>query len=162
MEQICKKTPMRKWLWLLAVPVFWYGMMAAHELGHVVSTVVNGGTIDAVNLVPWAISQTMRHGSSAPIVDIWAGALVGSVLPVFLWVTTLRLAHIRLCLGLFAGFCCLANGIYFGLGWLDEAGDTGELLALDFPVWPMVVFGVLAIAAGLAIWHSEIERARAT
>ncbi|MDA3971353.1 MAG: hypothetical protein PF442_08375 [Desulfobulbaceae bacterium] len=135
-------------------------MMAFHELGHVVSTLANGGTIDEVKLVPWAFSYTMRHGSALPVVDIWAGALTGTLIPLIIWLSTLRFDRLRLLAGLFAGFCCVVNGIYFGIGWLDNVGDTGELLALDFPVWPMIVFGVVAICGGFWLWHVEVERAK--
>ena len=66
-----------RWHWAILVFVGWYGMMAMHELGHIVSASINGAIIERVELVPWAFSQTVRYGSKHPVIDVWAGAVVG-------------------------------------------------------------------------------------
>ena len=54
----------------------------------------------------------------------------------------------------FAGFCLLANGVYIGVGWLWRAGDTGDMIRLGTPPWVMIAFGIVAVAVGLASWHT--------
>jgi hypothetical protein len=56
-------------------------------------------------------------------------------------------------LQLFAGFCLIANGVYLGVGWIDNAGDAGDLLRRGTPVWVLVGFGLLASGGGLYLWH---------
>lgn len=51
------------------------------------------------------------------------------------------------------GFCLLANGVYLGLGWIDRIGDAGDILREGGAVWQMVLFGVVASALGLLVWH---------
>jgi len=137
--------------------LFWWGMMACHEAGHIVSTVVNGGTIHQVILVPWRISETIRYDSAHPIVDVWAGPIAGILIPGLIAICVWKWKRPRRVATLFWGFCLLANGVYFGAGWLFESGDTGELIEFGFPIWPMVLFGSNAIVLGLAMWHVELE-----
>ena len=79
-----------RWWSILVVAGWWWLMMAIHELGHVLGCLVSGATIDAVVLWPWTISETVRSGSSAPLLDTWAGPIVGAVLPVLLWLAVHR------------------------------------------------------------------------
>ncbi len=55
--------------------------MVVHELGHVLGCLASGARIEAVVLWPWRISQTVRSDSSTPLVDTWAGPVLGALLP---------------------------------------------------------------------------------
>ena len=145
---------------------WWWLMMAVHELGHVLGCLFTGATIEAVILWPWTISQTVRSGSAAPLVDTWSGPIVGAVLPVLIWLAFRRWRHVSW-IGGWAGFCLVANGVYLGVGWIDAVGDAGDLLHLGMPTWVLGVVGGLGLAAGLWVWHVVVlslrpERSAAT
>jgi hypothetical protein len=137
-------------------------MMAIHELGHVLSTKINGGTIDYVELRPWLLSQTERHGSTHELVDVWAGPLFGSIAPVLIWlVLRSRSEILKFYTGFWAGFCLIINGLYLALGWWGgEANDSGELLKGGTPLAILIGLGLLMAASGLYGIHVLLERER--
>src|SRR5262245_57967645 len=98
----------------------WLGMQAVHELGHVAGAWVTGGRVERVVLHPLTISRTDLADNPRPLFVVWAGPVVGVVLPVLLWllagVARLPGAFV---LRFFAGFCLLANGLYIGVGSFD-------------------------------------------
>lgn len=57
-----------------------------------------------------------------------------------------------------AGFCLIANGAYIGVGAFDPVGDAKELVALGVSRWVLFGYGVVALGAGLWIWHRCSER----
>ena len=134
----------------------WWPMQVVHEAGHVAGCWWSGAHIEQVKLWPWTFSETVRSGSAHPLIDTWAGPLVGAVLP---WAACLlaRRAprHVRRALGVFAGYGLVANGCYLGLGWLVKAGDAGDLLRLGVSPLALSAFGLAATAAGLWWWHRE-------
>ena len=70
----------------------WLAMQAVHELGHVLGAITTGGHVTKVVLHPCTISRTDVHPNPHPLFVVWAGPLVGSVLPVlaFLLARALR------------------------------------------------------------------------
>ena len=145
--------PMR----ILTVMAWWWLMMAVHELGHVLGCMVPGARIEAVILWPWTISETVRSGSHAPLVDTWAGPLLGMALPLLIWLTCHRRPRSGAWLGGWAGFCLVANGVYLGAGWIDAIGDAGDLLRLGMPWWSLLVVGIVAVGGGILLWHRLLE-----
>lgn len=137
----------------LCILVGWWPMMACHELGHIVAAWHGGGTIESVELRPWQISQTVRHGSTHPELDIWAGPLTGMVLPLLIWLTVRRRPLLAQPLRWFAGLCLIGNGLYLSAGTLGPDGDLAELAALQAPLWPALVVGICATLLGLWLWH---------
>ena len=96
-----------------AVGFSWLGMMAVHELGHVLHLVMTGGTVDYVVLHPLAISYTHPGENPHPLAVAWGGAIWGCVLSVVAFVVVRWLARPWAYLAaFFAGFCLLANGAY--------------------------------------------------
>lgn len=63
------------------LPLCWLGMMAVHELGHVLVVLATGGTITAVVLHPLTISRTDVSINPRPLLVVWAGPLLGVLLP---------------------------------------------------------------------------------
>lgn len=53
----------------------------------------------------------------------------------------------------FAGFCCLTNGAYLGVGVFDRVGDADEILKAGTPPWMLILFGLIASLSGMATWH---------
>jgi hypothetical protein len=149
----------RTWQVLLVatfLPLCWFGMMAVHELGHVTGLWATGGRVAKVVLHPLTISRTDPGLDPQPLVVVWAGPLVGSLLPVVA-VALARLARLpgTHFLRFFAGFCLIANGCYIGVGVFDPVGDARELLRLGAPAWQLGLFGVVAVPTGLYPWHGQ-------
>ena len=133
-----KTTPNTHQLLLIGtfLPLCWLGMMAVHELGHVVGAVVTGGTVERVVLHPLAISRTDVSPNPNPVLVVWAGPLVGVLLPLALLVIfkvgRVSLAYLS---QFFAGFCLIANGAYIGVGSFARIGDAGDMLRHGSPRW---------------------------
>lgn len=136
------------------VALCWLGMMAVHELGHVIGAVVTGGTVQRCVLHPLTISRTDVSPNPYPGIVVWLGPLVGCGLPLVLWaVVPRRLAAVRLAAQFFAGFCLIANGAYIGVGWVDRVGDTGEMLRHGTPAGCLWALAGVTVPAGLYLWH---------
>ena len=113
------------------LPLWWLGMMAVHELGHVTAALNSGGTVDTVVLHPLTLSRTDVSVNLRPLLVVWAGALVGVLLPLAL------LTLVQLCkmscvyfVRFFDGFCLIANGAYIGAGSFQRIGDAGDMLLI--------------------------------
>jgi hypothetical protein len=140
---------------IMALVLFsWLTMQAVHELGHIAGTLVTGGRVEKVVLYPTVISRTDWTGSRNPLIVVWAGPLVGSLLPVVMWgiAAALRLTAIYL-VQFFAGFCLIANGAYIGAGSFYRVGDAGDLLRYGASAWQLWLFGASACTAGLWLWN---------
>lgn len=137
----------------------WLGMMLVHETGHVVGGISSGGTVRRVVWHPTVISRTDVQPNPHPLIEVWAGPLFGSVLPVgvafVLSMLRLRTAYL---FWAFAGFCLIANGAYIGVGSIKPIGDAEELLLDGMSRWPLAAFGVFAVASGMWIWHRVSPR----
>ncbi len=136
--------------------VSWLGMMGVHELGHVLGAWATGGRVQQVVWHPLVLSRTDVAADRSPGVTVWAGPIVGAVLPAVVYgvAAGLRWGAAPL-LGFFAGFCLIANGAYIGIGAFEGVADAGVMLVLGAPRWTLVVFGVVTTAAGFAVWRRE-------
>jgi hypothetical protein len=139
----------------LALYGAWLGMMATHELGHVVHAVASGGKVIDVSLPLIGFSQTIVHPNPREHFVVWGGPVWGAALPC-LACAVVRVVRTRMpaLLRFFAGFCLVANGVYVGVGWVWRAGDTGDMIRLGTPPWVMVAFGVACVVAGFGVWHA--------
>jgi hypothetical protein len=132
----------------------WLMMQVVHELGHVVAAVYTGGNVQTVVLHPLALSRTDVAPNPSPLVEVWAGPIVGCLIPlmiVSLW-TLLKIPRRHLP-GFFAGFCLVANGLYLSVGSFDRVGDAGQLMALGMSQWVLFLFGILTIPSGFYALH---------
>ena len=136
------------------VPLSWLLMQAVHELGHIVSTVTTGGTVTKVVLHPLTISRTDGVGSSHPSLVVWAGPVLGVVLPLALLAASkaakLKWAYL---VQFFAGTCLIANGAYIGAGSFGRIGDAGDLIRQGSPIWSLWLFGIVTVPLGLYLWN---------
>jgi len=138
----------------------WYVMMAIHEAGHVLAALLTAGRIEHIQLSPISLSQTHLSHNPQPLWVVWAGPIVGILLPIIAWLGITLWTKWRNPLRsagpitFVAGLCLIANGAYLGLGWIDRIGDAGDMLRLGTPVYLMITFGVLSTAGGLAMWHT--------
>ena len=134
----------------------WLGMQAAHESGHVVGSLLTGGKVAIVVLHPLTISHTEMIDNPHPLVVVWAGPLVGVMLPLILWglfaATGVPGAFVA---RFFAGFCLITNGAYLGAGSFLGVGDCREILRQGSPVWVLRVFGAVAVPMGFWLWSGQ-------
>jgi hypothetical protein len=139
----------------------WLGMQIVHELGHVLGAWATGGTVVHVELKPWTISRTGVSPNPQPLVEIWAGPVIGVLLPATLWLAA-RVARLSwdYLLRFFAGFCLVANGCYIGCGVFLPVGDAADILRLSPARWPLGLFGIVTVVSGLALWNGLGERFR--
>ena len=137
----------------------WLGMMLFHECGHVVGAVATGGTVRRVVWHPAVMSRTDVRPNPHPLIEVAAGPLFGSAVPVAI-ATAASLIRVRVAylLWVVAGFCLIANGAYIGVGAIRPIGDAAELAAHGMPRWPMAAFGLLGVAAGFSVWHRTSPR----
>ena len=132
----------------------WLAMQWVHEAGHVLAAIATGGEVERVVLHPLSISRTDLHSNPQPLVVTWAGPIFGILAPLAAWLiaSALRLPSAYL-FRFFAGFCCVANGLYIGLGSFDHVGDCGDLLKHGAAAWQLWLFGLVHTAAGFALWN---------
>ncbi len=138
----------------LTLLLAWLWMQIVHELGHCLGAWATGGTVSRVVLHPLAISRTDVAPNPRPLVVVWAGPLIGVLLPLVAGGLA-EAVHSRLAwlLRFFAGFCLLANGLYIGVGSFGGVGDAGDMLRQGSPPWTLWLFGFVAAPAGLALWN---------
>jgi hypothetical protein len=137
----------------------WLGMMLVHEGGHVIGAAITGGTVQRVVWHPAVISRTDVYPSPSPTVVLWAGPVVGVVVPACLAALALmlrmRLAYL---VAFFAGFCLIANGAYIGIGAFHPLGDAEEVRRMGFSPWTLGAFGVACTGSGFWIWDRISRR----
>ncbi|MCE9526010.1 MAG: M50 family metallopeptidase [Planctomycetales bacterium] len=134
----------------------WLGMQAVHELGHVCGAWLTGGKVKQVVLHPLTISRTDLAENPAPLTVVWAGPLIGVLLPLLLWLAaTIAKMPGNFVLRFFAGFCLIANGLYISLGSFGRIGDCGEMLRHGSAIWLLWLFGLVTVPAGVWLWHGQ-------
>jgi hypothetical protein len=132
----------------------WLAMQAVHELGHVLAAVVTGGQVTKVVLHPCTISRTDVSPNPAPLFVVWAGPVVGAILPLlaYLLARAARSPGVYL-FRFFAGFCLIANGLYIGVGSFQRVADAGDMLRHGSSRWQLIAFGLLTAPLGLYLWN---------
>jgi hypothetical protein len=150
-----------KYLWqgILIVATLlssWLGMQAIHELGHALAAWFSGASGVRVVLHPLTISRTDVVQNPHPLLVVWAGPVLGVLLPFAVWrIAAWRRLPGTFVLRFFAGFCLVANGAYVAFGSIDRVGDCGVMLKHGSPVWLLWLFGALTVPAGFWLWHGQ-------
>ena len=138
----------------LFIPFCWLAFMAVHELGHVVAGSCTGGIVTKVVLHPLAISRTDISPNPFPLLVVWAGPIVGTLLPLLIWGLVRKfIVPFDYLAQFFAGFCLIANGAYIAVGSFEGIGDAGDMLKHGSQNWQLWLFGLIAIPIGFLIWH---------
>lgn len=139
-------------LFVFTLLLSWLLMQIIHELGHMTAAWITGGRFVHVVLHPLAISRTDVKPNPHPLVVAWGGPVIGSGLPLTIWLLA-KIARQKIpFLQFFAGFCLVANGAYIGIGSFKRIGDCNELLRYGSPIWTLWLFGALATMLGLWLW----------
>jgi len=136
------------------IPFCWLAFMALHELGHVVAGLCTGGTVTKVVVHPLAISRTDVSPNPNPLAVVWAGPILGVLIPVLVWAAFKKFKIPGCYLArFFAGFCLIANGSYIAIGSFDKIGDAGDMLRNGSPNWSLWLFGIITVPIGFLMWH---------
>lgn len=134
----------------------WFAMQDVHEFGHVAAAWLTGGEVSRVVIHPLTISRTDLGRNPCPAFVVWAGPVVGCVLPLVGWGVAEAFGWSwKYLLRFFAGFCLIANGAYIGVGSFDGIGDAGVMLRNGSPTWLLWAFGAVAVPIGLVLWHKQ-------
>ena len=104
-----------------------------------------------------SLRSTLFPDSKYPLIDAWAGAIIGVIVPLLIFLILKKLNRQNYFISIFTGFCFLANGVYLGFAWVDKVGDTGEILRHGGNVISMILFGLITTSTGLFIWHQTLE-----
>ena len=133
-------------------------MQDVHEFGHVAAAWLTGGEVSQVVIHPLTISRTDLARNPDPLLVVWAGPVLGCVLPLVAWGLAEALGWSwTYLLRFFAGFWLIANGAYIGVGSFDRIGDAGGMLQHGSPIWSLWVFGLFTVPTGFALWHNQGE-----
>src|SRR5690349_1253605 len=105
--------PQRLLQLLLVASLLWFGwlvMTLIHECGHFIGALCTGGTVQRVVWHPVAFSRTDVDPNPHPLIEVWAGPVIGSLLPLLVasLTTAFRLRSSYL-FWVIAGFCLIAN-----------------------------------------------------
>jgi hypothetical protein len=134
--------------------VSWLAMQAVHEFGHVTGAWLTGGHVEKVVLYPTFISRTDLSINPHPLIVVWAGPLLGSLLPLMIWgLAVAKWRRGSYLIRFFAGFCLIANGAYIGIGSFYRIGDAGDMLRYGSPLWQLWLFGIVTTITGLTLWN---------
>jgi hypothetical protein len=132
----------------------WLAMQAVHEFGHVAGAWLTGGRVERVVLYPTEISRTDLSINPHPLPVVWAGPIIGIVLPlVALLIVRQVWRRGSYLFRFFAGFCLIANGAYIGTGSFYRIGDADTMLRYGSRPWQLWIFGLMATVLGLALWN---------
>lgn len=138
---------------LSTILLSWLLMQAVHEFGHIAAAWISGGKVVGVLLDPLSISRTDIEPNPHPLIVVWGGPILGTVLPILAWSVMAVLRLPRGFLQFFAGFCLIANGAYIGFGSFQRIGDCGQMLRYGSPIWLLWLFGLITIPLGLWLWN---------
>jgi hypothetical protein len=134
----------------------WLGMQLIHEIGHVVGAHLTGGSVERVVFYPLELSRTDLAHNPRPLVVVWAGPVMGTLIPLFAWAGGVVLrASLSYLMRFFAGFCLVANGAYIGAGVFGRIGDSATMLVHGSSAWMLLLFALATVPLGLWLWHGE-------
>ncbi len=147
---------------VLAIVASWYLMMLVHEFGHALAAWATGGGVRRVVVPLVGFSRTDVEPNPHPLVVVWAGPMVGSLVPLGMWGMLRRVRRGRSRAGkfaaFFAGFCLIANGAYLLGGAILPVGDVVEMVRHGTSRWVVGLAGVVLLGAGLWVWHGTTPR----
>jgi len=136
----------------------WLFMQVVHEFGHVLGARATGGEVSKVALHPLILSRTDVGPNPHPLVVVWAGPVVGAVLPLLAWLAARACKAPGLYLfRAFAGFCLIANGLYIAAFPPVSPLDPGVMVDNGSPRWLLLLFGLVTVPSGFYLWHRQGE-----
>ncbi len=152
----------RKRIAIFAVTVLWAWtvMTLFHEMGHLFAGLLGRGQLLGLELRPWHLPDSQFVGDRFPRVTIWAGPVLGSLVPLGIACLVKRPAT-----WFVAWFCLLANGLYLFLGLFSDGSelDTRKLIRAGTPTTVVAIIASVAATVGywklrrvcLGMWRAE-------
>ncbi len=130
---------------LLLLIATWTVMTFTHEMGHIIGGTCCGGVLKSADLLPWHLPYSIFDPDPFPLVTLWAGLLIGVLVPVVFAVIFQRDG-----MWFIANFCVLANGAYIATAWFsgDRYLDTPKLLEHGASPITIAVYCLLTIGFG--------------
>jgi hypothetical protein len=107
-------------------------------------------------LHPLALSRTDVNPNPHPLLVVWAGPVLGSVVPLGAWAVAklLRWPHVFVW-RFFAGFCLVSNGVYLVGGSFARGADPGDLMRLGMSEAVLISLGLVGAVSGFWLWHRQ-------
>ena len=128
------------WTFTLYLAWAWTVMTVTHELGHVVAGLIGGGRLVELELRPWKLPHSIVGGDTIPLVTLWAGPVLGTLLPLVVAAIARREA-----VWFVAWFCVTANSVYLLLGYFSGEPELDSTRLLAAGAHPLQI-GVFVIA----------------
>ncbi len=124
----------------------WFGILFTHEAGHVLHALVSGGQVERVTVPVWGFSRTDLGSNPRPVFVAWGGFVWGVGFPILIAGLVGRcLPGIAAALRGFAAAALIGNGVYACGG----VGDVEDIVRAGGWRWPLVVYGLCSLAAGV-------------
>ena len=136
----------------------WCVMNFTHEVGHLTGGWLGGGTLRDVWLGPWPPPHSRFHPDPRPLLTLWAGPVLGCVVPVLLAACVpRRWARGRARAWFLADFCLLANGSSLAVSWVagDRLLDAPRLLAEGVSPWRLGLFTAAVAGVGYVRFRAD-------
>jgi len=125
-------------LWLIWA---WIVMTVCHELGHVLAGLLTGANLQELEIRPWHLPHSIIIAGDNPLLTLWAGPILGSLLPILVAAIVRRPA-----VTFVAWFCLLANGSYLLLGYFSGDDQLDSIRLLGAGARPAEVLGPSLVA----------------
>lgn len=140
--------------WLV---VAWCVMVLTHELGHVVGGTLSGGVLRDLELRPWRLPYSTFDPDPHPLIRLWFGPFVGTLLPLAV-AQFIRREETQF----IAWFCVMANGLYVGLSWVVGGNQLDGPLLIQHGSHPVLVaaYALIASVGGHHRWRYYLRRIR--
>ncbi|MBI9018538.1 MAG: hypothetical protein JEZ07_14895 [Phycisphaerae bacterium] len=135
---------------ILILVIYWYVMMAVHELGHVAGSWVTGGQVDRVVFGLLKLSRTDLICNPHPLIVAWSGFAGGVVFPgiIYLLWRVFKIPGLNFIFGLFC-FCLIVNGVYMAADAFYKSADGKSIIQHGGNMWQLLVVGIFLTAFGL-------------
>lgn len=123
----------------------WCVLVVSHEAGHLIGGWAGGGMLQHADLRPWALPHSRFDPDPSPLVTLWAGPVLGVVMPLAAAATIRRRWS-----WFIAKFCLLANGMHIALGLASDGAylDAHRLLAEGAALPQLIIYALLTIGFG--------------
>jgi hypothetical protein len=131
-------------LWIIWA---WLVMTLCHELGHVVAGMLGGARLTQFEIRPWHLPHSLFVGDSHPLLTLWAGPVLGAVLPALVALSVRRPA-----IAFVAWFCVVANASYLVFGYFGGDGELDSTRMIRAGARPIEVLFPAIIALAVGYW----------
>lgn len=130
----------------------WVVMTVTHELGHVIGGIASGAVPTNLEIRPWKLPHSTFSPDPNPLMTLWAGPILGSVVPLLVACCLRRPA------AWFIGwFCVVANAVYLLLGWLlfEPELDSTKMIRSGTPSYVLLLFVAMTLPVSYVAFRQQ-------